>query len=294
MVAQDRSRETQSVAEKPAPFLRWAGSKRSQIDRLAEFWRPSFERYVEPFAGSARLFFAIRPQRALLADSNMELVNLFNVVASRHVAVHRKLLAEPRNRDRYEEIRRLKPDGMSPVDRAARFLYLNRNCFNGLYRTNAKGEFNVPMGTRLGSYPTAADLHRCALALRKAEVRAADFEETLSRVQRGDFVYLDPPYAKKSSRSFRAYGADLFNVKDIDRLGSALSRIDAVGAHFVVSYAYCREINHIMSDWNCRVVCVRRHVAGFASNRRTYREVMISNLRMPAVIGSAANRRATT
>ena len=137
------------------PFIRWAGSKRQHLSLLKSYWSDKFSRYVEPFAGSAILFFNLNPKRALLGDINNELISTFETVSDHPTRIHNILSSIPKGRSHYIKLRKVNPYSLCPTKRAARFIYLNRYCFNGLYRTNLKGEFNVPYGgKKSGKLPT--------------------------------------------------------------------------------------------------------------------------------------------
>ncbi len=218
------SRSALDAASKPLiPFLRWAGSKRKILPKLREFWRPDYRRYVEPFTGSSALFFCVTPERALLADLNESLIETYTVVRDRPDDVHRALLALPVGKRAYYRIRAQVPSRLGPFSRAVRFLYLNRFCFNGIYRTNASGGFNVPFAGG-GVIPSITQLRQCSRLLEGATLKAQDFGKTLSSTRDGDFVYLDPPYAVESRRVFREYDAKRFQRKDLERLGRHLPR----------------------------------------------------------------------
>lgn len=263
------------------PFLRWAGSKRKQVTRLALFWFPNHKRYVEPFAGSACLFFEIAPKVAVLGDSNEELIEVYRVVRDEPERLYRRLCRIGRDPATYLRWRYLKPETLDRETRALRFLYLNRNCFNGIYRTNLRGEFNVPMGTRLGEYFSRDDLLRCCRLLRSSTLVAGDFAKTLERVTAGDFVYLDPPYAVTSRRIFREYGKETFDTADIPRLSESLTEIVRRKADFLVSYADCAEARQLARKWFSVRLPIKRHIAGFAGCRKTAYEWLISNRRAP-------------
>jgi DNA adenine methylase len=245
---------------------------------LKTFWNDSFGRYVEPFAGSAALFFAIRPRRALLGDLNEDLVQAFQAVAADAKAVSKALHRLEPGRLSYYLVRALRPDSLSSAERAARFIYLNRFCFNGLFRTNSRGEFNVPYGApKTDNVPTAEHLESCGELLRRASITHADFRETLAHVRSGDFVYLDPPYAVSNRRVFIEYGSSVFSAKDLRELGELLAEIASHGATFLVSYADCQEARRALGRWPWRRIPVRRHVAGFSGARRTQYELFFSN-----------------
>jgi DNA adenine methylase len=186
----------------------------------------------------------------------------------------------PLTDDFYYALRNEDPKNLAQIDAAARFIYLNRNCFNGVYRTNRAGQFNVPKGSRVGDIPSEGHFMRCAIALRKATLLSGDFEMNLHLIKKGDFVYLDPPYAKEGSRHRGEYGYASFNTTDIARLNNYLAAIDSIGATFLLSYAMCKEIKPITRSWNTRSILVKRHVAGFSDKRALVREVLISNRRL--------------
>ena len=158
------------------PFLRWAGSKRKQIPRLREFWKTSYSRYVEPFAGSACFFLDIQPTKALISDKNAGLIETYEVVRDDAEAVYDRVVAIPRENMRYYAERSKNPARMSRFNRAVRFIYLNRNCFNGIYRTNRAGRFNVPFATsRAGAFVTREEFVSAAKLLQRATFRSCDF-----------------------------------------------------------------------------------------------------------------------
>ncbi|MFH1922612.1 MAG: Dam family site-specific DNA-(adenine-N6)-methyltransferase [Planctomycetota bacterium] len=267
------------VPTAPRPFLRWAGSKRQLVKRLKAFWKPRHKRYVEPFAGSSVLYFAIRPEEALLADKNPELIEAYEVIREHPVRVHNLVTSIKGDKATYYEMRRQEPEGLSRINRVVRFVYLNRYCFNGLYRTNLEGRFNVPYAAsgKTGRLPTLDDFKACANLLKGAVLRTWDFGTTVRYVREGDFVYLDPPYAVESRRVFREYGAEWFNKKDLIRLAEHLKKINERGASFVVSYADCAEARSILGGWNRKRIRVRRNIAGFEGARRNAYELLFFN-----------------
>lgn len=259
------------------PFIRWAGSKRKLLAHIVENIPPQYDRYVEPFAGSACIFFAIKPPRALLADFNPDLMHTYQMIKKHPRIVARKIEAIARNRKTYYTVRATKSDGLTDVEKAVRFLYLNRLCFNGVYRTNRKGQFNVPMGTKTGEFPSEAQLYRCSYALRQSEIECLDFEETLKLAKEGDFVYLDPPYASSGSK-IEEYGNGTFDFKDLKRLYNAMYLLDDKNIPFLLSYANIPELEkYNRATWVCKKLKVNRHVGGFAERRKTVSEVLISN-----------------
>lgn len=264
------------------PFLRWAGSKKKLLPTLAGFWQDRFSRYVEPFAGSASLFFDLAPSKAILGDLNRELIITYEAVCDSPAHVFRNVMRIPAGRSSYYHLRGSDPERLSRYQRAARFIFLNRFCFNGLYRTNRSGEFNVPYAPqRTGQLPSLEHLRECSVLLRRSELVCADFERTLSKCKLGDFVYMDPPFSVSARRTFAEYGAEVFGGGDLDRLSSALRELDRKRVQFLVSYADCTEGRALASDWTVRRCKTRRNIAGFTASRRTDTELLIYN--KPAV-----------
>jgi DNA adenine methylase len=275
---------TRAVTETPtkdcAPFLRWAGSKRRLLPILQTFWTKKHKRYIEPFAGSACLFFAIKPPKAILGDLNPELIATYIEVKYRIAAVLTELKTlPPANREAYKRLRVVDISTMTPSARAARFIYLNRFCFNGIYRTNLLGEFNVPYsGDRCGNVPKDDAFQKCSSRLRRARFMNGDFEDVLRHAVKGDLVYMDPPFAVRGRRIFREYDPSTFTHKDIARLRLWMERLDTAGIDFVVSYAESDEGDVLRRGFSCETVSVRRHIAGFAANRVLTNELLISNI----------------
>src|SRR6267154_5993684 len=195
------------------PIFRWAGSKRKLVPLLLECV-PSFGRYIEPFAGSACLFFALRPRKAVLGDFNEELMNAYWAVRAHPVELARRIWLMPQSTEHYYQLRK-QTSPFQKVDRAARFVYLNHFCFNGVYRTDRQGRFNVPRGTKMGQMPSANTFERCASMLRRTVLHTGDFEECLADIRVNDFVYLDPPYTKPERRTRGEYGYGAFGQSDM-------------------------------------------------------------------------------
>ena len=212
------------------PILRWAGSKRKLLPRLFPFWKPTYRTYVEPFAGSACLFFHIRPACAVLGDLNAELITAYELICSNPDVFHKRLAKLPTGEDYYYRCRAQEPQTLSDFERSIRFVYLNRHCFNGIYRTNTAGKFNVPYGgSKTGALPSIEAFRKCAILLNNAKLRDCDFGKILSSTREGDFVHIDPPYAVKSRRVFRQYGSKEFVQEDLLRLSLHLIAMDERG-----------------------------------------------------------------
>jgi DNA adenine methylase len=262
-------------------ILRWAGSKRQLLPTLAGYWQGKSKRYIEPFAGSAALFFHVRPSKALLGDINGDLIGFYKSITSDPATIYKMASELPATKEAYYEIRKKYINETNPKLRATYFLFLNRHCFNGIYRTNMKGEFNVPFsGNKTGNLPSWSDFMAAVEMLDKAQIMESDFEELLiQNVEKMDFVYLDPPYAVSTRRVFSEYGADSFSLGDLPRLQSVLREINSRGAKFLLSYAYSKESIQFFDEWQSRRVVCQRNIAGFASSRRKAIEMLATNFK---------------
>lgn len=259
------------------PILRWAGSKRQLVPTLCKFFEPDrHARYVEPFAGSACLFFSLKPKKAILGDINDELIRTYRDVKYRCKDVSNRLRRFRKSKNEFLRRRKASQRSVSRPQRAARFIYLNRCCFNGLYRTNNSGAFNVPYGGK-GSGEIPKDLRKHSRALRSAVLVAGDFEKVLRRAKTGDFVYLDPPFSVNSRPVFKEYDSSQFDFGSIWRLRICLEELAAQNIQFVVSYALCKEARFLSAGFSTRIVRVRRSIAGFAKHRARSREMLIYN-----------------
>jgi DNA adenine methylase len=260
------------------PFLRWAGSKRQLIPQLSRYLGNGHSRYIEPFAGSASLFFSACPTSAVLGDINGELMSTYDQVRNSLGSVLDALRVMKKGRDEYLRIREIDPQTLPPPVRAARFIYLNRYCFNGLYRTNLAGKFNVPYGgDRTGKLPADGQFERCSELLQRAELVVGGFDVTLREAKTGDFVYMDPPFTVGDRRIFKEYDATGFSSRQLEDLRSWILRLDEMNVAFLVSYAESVEADYLAEGFHCQSVAVRRNIAGFAGSRRKATEILISN-----------------
>ena len=257
-------------------FLRWAGSKRQLLPELKKHIPDRYERYVEPFAGSACLFFDIGPDAAIIGDINGDLIDTYKTIQR-----HWKKVAEALEKlvpceKTYYALRSCQPNFLPPTERAARFLYLNRFCFNGLYRTNNQGKFNVPYGGEgTGRLPTHEELREAASLLRRATLVGGSFETCLSMVRRGDFVYMDPPYARKRKRSFTEYTAFGFGAKELFSLRRWMLSLRHQSIPFLVTYTDCAEARMLSKGFRWDRVQTRRCISGFVNSRKTVWDVII-------------------
>jgi DNA adenine methylase len=265
-----------------SPFLRWAGSKRKLVPVLRDYWRSEFRTYFEPFMGSAQLFFALdQAQEGFLSDRNNELVETYLQIQKSPRLVYNHLRGFINSENEYYRVRNADISKLGKNQRAARFIYLNWLCFNGLYRTNNAGKFNVPYSKnhtkKLDNWPI---LKAASEKLQNIKIEAGDFEDIIrTNVKPNDFVYLDPPYALENQRIFTQYCNYTFGLSDLDRLLELTHFINRKGAFFILSYAHSNEIIQMFDHWSCRKVNVQRNIAGFAEFRRKSDEVIFTNIK---------------
>lgn len=261
------------------PIIRWAGSKRQLLPHLRALAPSSFERYVEPFAGSACFLFDLAPKSAVIGDINRDLMTTYRQVRGAPLAIHDALASLKRTEAEYYRIRKIDPKTLSAFEKSVRFLYLNRNCFNAVYRVNKKGSFNVPWGSKTGSNPSAQDFRSCASVLRRTKIMTSDFEDVLAQARPGDFVYLDPPYSSSTAGEPGLFGAGAFTRQDLLRLVAATKRLDKIGAQYLLSFEYDSDLIRELRGTRHETILAQRHVSGFSGARGKVKELVFSNIR---------------
>lgn len=259
------------------PLIRWAGSKRKLLPKLLELVPEDYNRYIEPFCGSACLFFSLPfEKKAILSDINNELINAFEVIKNDD-AIHQKLLEIPVSEDEYYKLREINPETLDNNKKAIRFLYLNRYCFNGIYRTNKSGKFNVPIGKKTGGFPEKETFLLSKSRLSKAELIVSDYKNTLGKAMKGDFVYIDPPYSKLEKFTGE-YGVGSFNASDLPDFIKELDKLNEKKVKFLFSYRACQEtIDELKEKYTVKRINVRRHISGFKTEWNEVEEILVMN-----------------
>ena len=259
------------------PLLRWAGSKRKLLPMLRQYSPKKFGRYIEPFCGSVCLYVDQKPAKALLSDNNKELIHFYRRLQIRPAHIGRLVHAMPTLEKFYYDLRSIPPESLSSDDRAARFFYLNRYCFNGVYRTNNSGHFNVPRGTQVASIPPINEIEAFGRLIRAADFLTSDFEDVVALAEPGDFLYLDPPYAGRNVRDRGEYGANAFKQVDLQRFSLACDAASSKGVKVLISYADIPALDTAFKDWKVQRLSVGRSVSGFSRGRTIVQEVLLSN-----------------
>jgi len=262
------------------PFLNWPGGKRWLVSGHARLLSGANSRLVEPFVGSGAVFFHLEPRNAVLSDTNEQLIEAYRVVRDEPDAVLAVLSRHDREHSKahYYSVRQSTPP--APPERAARFIYLNRTCFNGIYRVNLKGEFNVPMGSKSTVLRSDDDFLAWARLLEGADLVAQDFERSLAETGSGDLIYADPPYTvKHNMNNFVKYNEDIFSWEDQVRLAASLHQATERGAHVIASNADSPSVRELYSGPGWTRLTVSRHsrLAASSANRRLTTEIVVSN-----------------
>ncbi len=263
----------------PRPFLKWAGGKTQLLSELLPRTPEEFGVYFEPFVGGGALFFSLQPDRAVLADANAELINCYQVVQTSVEDLIEDLMLHENDEAYYYALRAADPSALSPVSRASRFIYLNRTCFNGLYRVNSQGQFNTPFGRYRN--PRICDpvtLRAASEALQNTALVVGDYGGALQEARKGDFVYLDPPYVPVSKYSdFKRYTREQFRESDQRELAQEFRRLTEIGCHVMLSNSWHPLVKELYEGFQIDLVEARRLVNCDASKRGPVAEAIVRN-----------------
>ncbi|MES9962177.1 MAG: Dam family site-specific DNA-(adenine-N6)-methyltransferase [Candidatus Sedimenticola sp. 20ELBAFRAG] len=263
--------------EKVSPFLKWAGGKRWFVHRYAHLFPRTFNRYIEPFLGGGAAFFHLAPQNAILGDANSDLINTYSALQSDWKLVYRYLKEHHKNHSQDYYYQQRQKQLRSSFAKAAQFIYLNRTCWNGLYRVNQKGAFNVPIGTKTSVVSEEDRFDRVSDMLQDVRLEVSDFEELIGYAEEGDFVFVDPPYTvRHNHNAFIKYNEKLFSWFDQERLFYALRRARNRGAIIVGTNAYHQSVRDLY-EGEFGTMCVSRHspISSKASTRNNFEELVI-------------------
>ena len=283
------------------PFVKWAGGKRQILERINNFIQASIEQegnskndivYFEPFLGGGAVLLNLLPKKAVVNDLNSDLINAYKIIQSSKIddlinklenyqAKYKnedrdELYYSTRSKDRTSEWNR-----MSDVEKAARMIFLNRTCYNGLYRVNSSGQFNTPMGRYKN--PLICDkelINNLSNYFNKEniEIYNGDYYNILKKIKKGDFIYLDPPYDPISnSSSFTGYTSIGFNQNEQVRLKMFCDEIHKKGAYFLLSNSDTKFIKELYNEYNISIILANRSISCDGNNRNKVCEVLIRN-----------------
>ncbi len=257
--------------KKAQPFLKWAGGKTQLLPELLNHVPNTYGRYIEPFVGAGALFFHLQPKRALLADLNGDLINCYEVVRDQIQSLIDELQKYVNDEKLYYKVRNRNPNRLNPVQQAARTIYLNKTCYNGLYRVNKDGKFNVPFGKRVN--PTICDeskLMAAHLALKDVDLVCGDYKEVLQKyAEPGDFVYLDPPYYPVGGHAdFKRYTKEFFYEEDHGELRDEFCRLVKIGCRTLLTNSNTDFVRRLYDGFDYKVVDTKRNISSKTITRR--------------------------
>jgi DNA adenine methylase len=264
------------------PFLRWAGGKTRLIERLDKYIPQNFNNYHELFLGGSSLFVHLVnneriKKKAFLSDINNDLINTYIQIRDSVEDVISFLATYKNNKTLYYRIRSKNVTDLK--ERAARFIFLNRTSFNGIYRENLKGVYNVPYGFK--KYKELFDfnnLRAFSTKLQGVVLQSIDFEEYLTQIEKNDFIFLDPPYTvAHSNNGFIKYNQKLFSIKDQKRLAEFIKKIEIRGAYFILTNAYHKNIRKIFNDFDYEIVKRYSVIGGKNAERKRVNEFIFYN-----------------
>ncbi len=268
------------------PVIKWVGGKRQLLDDLKALLPKNYNGYFEPFIGGGALFFSLQPTNSFISDYNPELTNLYQVIKEKPLELIKDLKKHKNEEDYYYQIRALDRDvakyqKLSDVQRASRFIYLNKTGYNGLYRVNQKKQHNVPFGRyKNPKWIDEKNILSCSRLLEKTKIQTGDFEIIKERVKKGDFVYFDPPYVPLNSASFISYTEKGFDIAMQERLKKLCDYIDAKGAYFMLSNSYTDYILDLYQEYDIKTVMANRAVNSDAKKRGKIKEVVVRNYKI--------------
>lgn len=268
------------------PFLRWAGGKQGLVSQLVSHLPPGFGQngatYFEPFLGAGALFLATLPARAVLSDLNSHLIHCFRAIRDNPGQMYRSCRTHEQKtcRSYYYEVREAFNARLNEqtVAQAARLLYLNRSCFNGIFRVNTDGEYNVPFGNKPRLLmPTLRDFRALSNALSQVSLECRPYDAVLDWAKPGDFIYLDPPYPPLNGTSyFTHYTKERFSETDQRHVGHVARELTSRGCLVMISNADTPAVRGLYSKWRYHVLPVRRYVS-CKSQRQEVKETIICN-----------------
>lgn len=268
---------------RPKPFIKWAGGKTQLLPHLLERIPRKYDRYFEPFIGGGALFFKVTPSKGYISDINPELINAYQIIKSDVESLIEDLKKHIYDKDYYYELRNVDRTtefkNWSSVKKASRLIALNKSCFNGLYRVNSKGHFNVPFGRHKNpKLVDAFNLRECSKALKDTKIVLGSFDLIQQDVQKGDFVYFDPPYAPLNiTSSFTSYSKEGFDHKMQEKLRDFCVSLDYKGVKFMVSNSSASLILDLYQNFHISFVEATRAINSKGNKRGKIKEVIVTN-----------------
>jgi len=269
------------IVDVPAkPFLRWAGGKKWLIKHLNKILpKNDFKSYHEPFLGGAAIFISLNPKKAYLSDLNRELIDTYRTLKNRPEEIITELANFDNSQTSYYKIRCEQPE--SDIRQAARFIYLNQTSYNGIYRVNLKGQYNVPFGFRKKDFLEPDVLRAVSKSLRNADIIHGDFDLIKPNIQKRDLIFLDPPYTvSHNSNGFIKYNQKIFSLEDQYRLSTLIDHIKSKDAYYILTNAAHHKILDIFEKGDKRLELTRANlIGGINAHRGKTSEYLFTNIK---------------
>lgn len=267
------------------PFLKWAGGKRQLLSEIKKHIPDNINTYYEPFVGAGAVFLDLQPQTAVINDINSELINCYKVIRDNPEKLILELSKFVNSEEEFYKIRSWDKEKnyekRSDIEKAARTIYLNKTCFNGLYRVNSKGYFNTPYGKyKNPSFIQEENIYNLSKYFKSAKIQFLnkDFENVLKEAKKGDFVYLDPPYYPiNKTSSFTSYSQNGFSEKEQIRLKSVLDILNSKGVFFLLSNSCCDFIKNLYKNYEIIEIFAKRNINSVGNKRDGVKEVLVKN-----------------
>lgn len=266
----------------PRPFVKWAGGKRQLLNLLSERAPKEYGHYFEPFIGGGAFFFSIKPHQATISDLNPELINCYQVIRDNVDALVRSLQRHKNEEEYFYTIRAKDLSKLTPIQRASRFIYLNKTCFNGLYRENKSSQFNVPFGRyknpKIVDRENLFAIHEY-LINSEVDIYTQDYKETVKNAVCGDFVYFDPPYVPLTkTANFASYTKGGFGLDDQSNLADVMKELTKKGVKVMLSNSNTDKIRELYKDFNIETIHATRAINCKAAKRgKEANEVLVTN-----------------
>lgn len=269
------------------PVIKWVGGKRQLLDELKKYMPKKFNTYFEPFIGGGALFFDLKIKKSFINDYNSELTNLYDIIKRKPNELIEDLMEHQNNSEYFYRIRELdrtpeKYKKLSNIKKASRFIYLNKTGFNGLYRVNKNGQFNVPFGKyKNPNYADSNNILACSNLLQETTILNGDFEIIKKYIKKDDFVYFDPPYVPLNNTSnFTGYTDKGFDEDMQFRLKELCDYINSIGAYFMLSNSYTEYIENLYKEYNLITVQANRALNCKAAGRGKINEYIVINYKV--------------
>ncbi len=268
-----------------SPVLKWVGGKRQLLDEIQKYFPKKYSKYYEPFLGGGAVLFYFQPKKAVINDFNSELINVYRVIKDNVEELITDLKKHKNEEEYFYMTRNIDREDsysiLTPIEKASRIIYLNKTCYNGLFRVNNAGEFNTPFGRyKNPNIVNEVTLRAVSSYFNANEIKImqGDYEEALEGIKKGSFVYFDPPYDPVStSSSFTGYTQNGFKKEEQERLKNVCDRLNERGVKFLLSNSATEYIRELYKDYRIEIVKANRHINSIAENRGEIDEVLIRN-----------------